>query len=317
MGDESRVVMSGAVLQRGNPALLRMGYSPTDSVVIIHADDLGMCHAANAAFKKMLDFGWVRCGSVMVPCPWFLELAALATSRPEADVGVHLTLNSEWASYRWPPISTCDPSSGLIDEQGYLPRTVEEVHERLVLEAAAAEMRAQVKRALEAGIDVTHIDTHMGTVAHSQLFPAYITLALEFKIPFMTARFTPEDLEGRGMDPALGEGIEGQYAQLEEAGVPLVDHLAALELDHSSELLPQYQRVFELLKPGLTHLVVHPCAPGFDMEAISQSAADRIADYRMLVSEELRAYAVEAGVKVIGYRELRGLMREQDPQGNK
>jgi predicted glycoside hydrolase/deacetylase ChbG (UPF0249 family) len=302
MGDKGRVVMSGAELERGNPALLRMGFSHSDPVVIIHADDLGMCHAANVAFEKMLDFEWVRCGSVMVPCPWFLELAALSASRPEADVGVHLTLNSEWASYRWPPMSTRDPSSGLVDEEGYLPRTVEEVHERLVPEAAIIEMRAQIERALDAGIDVTHIDTHMGSVAHPDLFPAYVALALEFRIPFMSARFTHEDLKARGVDHALGEGIGAQYAQLEAAGIPLVDHLAALELDHSGELLPQYKRAFDAFKPGLTHLVVHPCAPGFDMEAISQSAADRIADYQMLLSEELRAYAQVAGVKVIGYR---------------
>jgi predicted glycoside hydrolase/deacetylase ChbG (UPF0249 family) len=312
MSGKGRVVMSGAELEHGNPALLRMGYSPSDPVVIIHADDLGMCHAANVAFERMLDFNWVRCGSVMVPCPWFLELAALSASRPEADVGVHLTLNSEWATYRWPPISTRDPSSGLVDGEGYLPRTVEEVHDRLVLEAATAEMRAQIERALDAGVDVTHIDTHMGSIAHVELFPTYIALALEFQVPFMTARFTPEDLRGRGVDPALGEGIEAQFAQLEAAGIPLVDHLAALELDHSSELLSQYKHAFDSIKPGLTHLVVHPCAPGFDMEAISQSAADRIADYQMLVSEELKAHVEEVGVKVIGYRELRGLMRGED-----
>ena len=187
---------------------------------------------------------------------------------------------------------------------------MEEVHESLVLESAIAEMRAQIERALEAGIDVTHIDTHMGSVAHPELFPAYVALGLEFGLPFMTARFTSEDLKERGADPALGEGIEAQYAQLEAVGIPLVDHLATLELDHSSELLPQYKRAFDTFKPGLTHLVVHPCAPGFDMEAISQSAVDRIADYQMLVNDELRSYAEEVGVKVIGYRELREVMKE-------
>ena len=292
-----------------NPALTKLGYGSEDRVVIIHADDLGMCHAANVAFEEMVAFEWVRCGSVMVPCPWFLELAEFSASNSETDVGVHLTLNSEWAHYRWPPISTRDPASGLIDDQGYLPRTVEEVHERLVPEAAVSEMRAQVERALEAGVDLTHLDTHMGSVAHKELLPGYIALALEFDVPFMTARFTPEEFEEQGIDPALAGAILEQYGKLEAEGIPLVDHLVALELDHSSDLLPQYKRAFDRLEPGLTHFVVHPCVPGLDMEAISESAADRIADYQMFVNEELKAYIEDAGIKTVGYRELRELMR--------
>lgn len=309
MGDKGQVLMTGEDQREGNPALLKLGYTSMDRVVILHADDLGMCHAANVAFEQMVAFGWVRCGSVMVPCPWFLELAELTKSHPEADVGVHLTLNSEWASYRWPPISTRDPDSGLVDAEGYLPRTVEELHERLVPGAAIDEMRAQIERALEAGVDVTHIDTHMGSIAHRDLSLAYVALALEFAIPFMTARLTPEELEEQGLDPELAAGIMEQYKQLEMAGIPLVDHLAALQLDHSSDLVPQYKHAFDSLKPGLTHFVLHPCAQGFDMEAISQSAVDRIADLQMLVSEELKAYSEEVGIKVIGYRELRDLMR--------
>ena len=292
-----------------NPTLSKLGCSPEDRVVIIHADDLGMCHAANVAFEAMVAFGWVRCGSVMVPCPWFLELVEFSAEHPTADVGVHLTLNSEWQSYRWPPISTRDPESGLVDEQGYMPRTVDEVHARLVPEAVFVELRTQLERALEAGIDVTHVDTHMGAIAHLELLPGYIALAQEFEIPFMTARFSAEELQEQGYDPSLAFAIMKVYEELEAAGTPLIDHMVALPLDHSQNLLAQYRAAFEAMKPGLTHFVVHPCAPGFDMEAISQSAADRISDYRMLVNEELRDFVDEIGIKVIGYRELRDLMR--------
>jgi hypothetical protein len=128
----------------------------------------------------------------------------------------------------------------------------------------------------------------------------------------MTARFTPEELEEQGIDPVLAAVVMEQYGQLEMAGIPLVDHLATLQLDHSSDLITQYKHAFDTLRPGLTHFVVHPSVPGFDMEAISQSAVDRFADYQMLVSEELEAYVEGAGIQVIGYRELRELMRGGD-----
>jgi hypothetical protein len=125
----------------------------------------------------------------------------------------------------------------------------------------------------------------------------------------MTARFTPEELEEQGIDPALAAVVMEQYGQLQMAGIPLVDHLATLQLDHSSDLITQYKHAFDTFRPGLTHFVVHPSAPGFDMEAISQSAADRIADYQMLVSEEFRDYVEGIGISLIGYRELRKIMR--------
>ena len=161
--------MSGSLLEK-------LGFAPGARAAIIHADDLGMCHAANAAFPENQAFGIVKSGSVMMPCSWAPEIAAWCRAHPEVDVGVHVTLNSEYDRYRWPPISTRDPKSGLVDEEGYMWRSIEDVHRHVDPDAAAAEMRDQVDLALSLGIDVTHIDTHMGTVFHPQLVPAYIQL---------------------------------------------------------------------------------------------------------------------------------------------
>jgi predicted glycoside hydrolase/deacetylase ChbG (UPF0249 family) len=166
-----------------NLALERLGFPGDAHVAIVHADDLGMCHAANVAFWEDQAFGIVTCGAVMMPCSWAPEMAAWCRANPGVDVGVHITLTSEYDVYRWGPLSTRDRKSGLVDDQGYMWRTVEELHRHMDPDAAVAEMRAQVEWALAMGIDVTHIDTHMGAVMHPQLLPAYVALALEYRRP--------------------------------------------------------------------------------------------------------------------------------------
>src|SRR5512137_730397 len=147
-----------------NPVLRKLGLADDDRAVIIHTDDIGMCQASLAAFADLVDFGLISSGATMVPCPWFPEVAAYCRAHPSVGLGVHLTLTSEWDSYRWGPISTRDPASGMIDDDGYFYRRSEPVQECADPEAVLVELQAQVERALKAGIDVTHVDTHMGTV---------------------------------------------------------------------------------------------------------------------------------------------------------
>src|SRR5215216_6529923 len=103
-----------------NPFLKKLSYSATDRLVIIHTDDIGMCHASVQAFRDLWSFGTITSGATMVPCPWFPAVAQMCRENPEIDMGVHATLNAEWESYRWGPISTRESGSGLMDEAGYL-----------------------------------------------------------------------------------------------------------------------------------------------------------------------------------------------------
>jgi predicted glycoside hydrolase/deacetylase ChbG (UPF0249 family) len=151
-----------------NPLLRALGFAETDRVAIVHADDIGMCQASVAAFAELADAGLVTSGAVMMPCGWAPAAAAWARAHPATDIGVHLTLTSEWDAYRWGPLSTRDPASGLLDADGYFPRTTAAV-QAADPEAATRELEAQVARALAAGIDVTHVDTHMGAVNHPRL----------------------------------------------------------------------------------------------------------------------------------------------------
>jgi predicted glycoside hydrolase/deacetylase ChbG (UPF0249 family) len=126
----------------------------------------------------------------MVPCPWFPLAADFCRRHPGVDMGVHLDLTCEWDLYRWGPISTRAPGSGLIDREGYLYRTSEEVQQYGDPEAVSCELQAQVERALAAGIDVTHVDTHMGTVRHAKFIRAYLQLVLRYHVPAMLPRWT-------------------------------------------------------------------------------------------------------------------------------
>ena len=288
------------------PVVEQLGLPPDARAAIVHADDIGMCHAANVAFWEDHTAGIVTSGSVMMPCPWVPEMAAWCRAHSEADVGLHLTLTSEWVGYRWRPISTCDRASGLIDEDGYMWRSVEALHRHMDPDAAAAELRAQVALALESGIDVTHIDTHMGAVAHPELALAYTALMREYRIPAMLPRLSAHDLEARGIDPRTGQAMAQAWEQVAALGLPVLDRV----LDLAEGTAPEaYRRGFDSLPTGLSHAIVHPAAPGYDVEAITRSAPQRIADYRMMLDPALKAYVAEQGIYLVGYRQLRELMR--------
>src|ERR671921_552831 len=148
--------------------------------VILHVDDLAMCHGANRAFLDLARAGLVTSGSVMVPCPWFREIAEAASGEAALDLGVHLTLTSEWRHYRWRPLSTTRSASGLIDEEGYFWRDVASLRAHLVPEAAEAELRAQIELAVASGIAPTHIDAHMAAAMLPELLDLHIRLGLEY-----------------------------------------------------------------------------------------------------------------------------------------
>jgi predicted glycoside hydrolase/deacetylase ChbG (UPF0249 family) len=285
----------------------RLGLPRGTRAAIVHADDIGMCHAANVAFWEDQASGIVTSGSVMMPCPWVPEMAAWCRAHPEADVGVHLTLTSEWEGYRWRPISTCDPASGLIDEGGYMWRSVEALHQHMDPDAAAAELRAQVALALDLGIDVTHIDTHMGAVAHPQLAPVYLALMREYQVPAMLPRLSASELQARGIDQSTGQMLARAWEELAANGLPVLDGVVtALAEGHELET---YRQGFDRLPAGLSHAIVHPAAPGYEVEVITRSAAQRLADYRMMLNPALKAYLAEQGIRLVGYRQLRDLMR--------
>lgn len=292
-----------------NPVLKRLGFSEDDRVAIIHTDDIGMCQASVDAFAEMVDFGLISSGAVMVPCPWFLQAAQFAVTHPESDLGVHLTLTSEWDTYRWGPISTRDPESGLMDQQGFFHKTSQAVAEHADAEAAITELDKQISRAVQAGIKITHIDTHMGSVAHPKFIAGYIQLAVKYGVAPMIPRLTADDLvTQQHIDPETAETVAASIGSLEEMGIPLLDGLSGLELIDANDRFGQAQQALRALKPGLTHFIIHPSKDTPELRQITSSWDCRVADYETFTSKVTREFIRNEGIQVIGYRALTELM---------
>jgi hypothetical protein len=283
-------------------------------VAIIHTDDIGMCQASVSAFADLFNVGLISSGAVMVPCPWFLEVADFCRSNPRVDMGIHLTLTSEWETYRWAPISTADPASGLMDEQGYFHHRSEQVQDLADPEAVQRELDAQVQRALTAGIQPTHVDTHMGAVASPKFMPAYMQLAYDFKLPPMIFRYDQAAWQKElGLDPETAQLAAQFVLQLEEAGLPLLDHLVTLHLDEPKERLERTKQAFSNFKPGITHFIIHPSKDTPELRAITPDWPSRVLDYEIFMSQEMADHIREIGVHIIGYRALKELMPDVQP----
>ena len=292
-----------------NPVLKKLGFSPDDRVVIIHTDDIGMCQASVDAFSELWEFGLISSGAVMVPCPWFLEAAEFAKSMPNVDLGVHLTLTSEYETYRWGPISTRDTQTGLMDHQGYFHRRSEGVWEHADPEAALLEMDEQISRALAAGISLTHIDTHMGSVAHPQFMQGYIQLAVKYGLPPMVPRMSVEELiDSKDVDQETAKIANALIHTLEEMGIPLIDHLSGLHLDDPKNRLGQAKQVLSSLKPGISHFIIHPAKDTPELRHITDTWDCRSADFATFMSKDLQDFILQKGIQVIGYKDLKDLM---------
>ena len=245
----------------------------------------------------------------MVPCPWFLEAATFAQAHPEADLGVHLTLTCEWDTYRWGPISTRDPQSGLMDGQGFFHKSSEAVWNQADPEAALTELDLQIKRAMEAGMDLTHIDTHMGSVAHQKLIPGYVQLSTKYGLPPMIPRLSAQELkQTQDVDESTAQMISQMIAALEEMGIPLLDNLSGLSLENAEDRLGQAKKALSELKPGLTHFIIHPSKDTPELRRITDSWDCRVADYETFTREATREFIKDEGIQVIGYRDLKNLM---------
>jgi predicted glycoside hydrolase/deacetylase ChbG (UPF0249 family) len=298
-----------------NPVLKQLGLADDDRAVIIHTDDIGMCQASLAAYADLVEVGLISAASTMVPCSWFPATAEFCRTHPDkVDMGVHITLTSEWSGgYRWGPISTRDPASGLLDEQGYLPYTSEEVQAHATPEAVRREIQAQVERAVKAGIDVTHIDTHMGTVFDPRYLESYVQTALQYRVPPMLVRKDEAGIlaMGMGFTPETATGLARHIETLTAMGLPMVDDVTFVPYVPGEDHVIHTQRFLTQLPPGLTYLIIHPSVDTPELRAIiPEGWATRDTEYRTFMDERLHTTFRDEGIHVIGWRVLRDMLRQ-------
>jgi predicted glycoside hydrolase/deacetylase ChbG (UPF0249 family) len=270
----------------------RLGYGADDRLLIMNCDDLGACHAANVGVYESLRSGVATSASLMVPAPWAREAAA---SYLGEDVGVHLTLNAEYDRYRWGPITQA-PS--LLDGDGGFPRTVEDVWDHADIDEVRKECRAQIERAILWGFDVSHLDSHMGTLQlRPEFFDVYLELAADFSLPLRLSGASTERLVGF------------PFRRLaEEEGVLFPDHFVLVPNGVGSRRV--IERTLFDLRPGVTEMYVHPAADTPELRALAPDWANRVDDHHLVAHDTgLRTMLDRSGVIPIGYRPLRDLMR--------
>ena len=285
----------------------RLGYKPTDKLLIVNGDDAGMCHSANLATTEALEKGLMRSATIMVPCPWFPDIAAYAKAHPDKDFGVHLCHTCEWGKYRWGPVAPRDQVPGLVDAEGYLWRGILEVYAHASPEQALIEGRAQIRRALAAGIDVTHLDSHMGTLQmHPEYVKTYLQLAVEFDLP---VRMASQETLARLGHPELRKEFAAK-------GILFPDYFVYDELkDEKQDVKAFWLGIVRNLKPGVTELYIHAGIANDELKAITGSWPTRSQEFEVFThDEEMKRLVAEQKITLIGYRPLRDLQRKERQQ---
>src|SRR5688500_8742249 len=294
-----------------NPLMEKLGFSNNDRAVIIHTDDIGMCHASVQAFKDLWQFGTITSGAVMVPCAWFPAVAQMCRENSEMDMGVHATLNAEWDVYRWSPLSTLDKASGLLDADGYFHQWHQAVYDNAKVEAVNLEVNIQIERALAAGIDVTHVDSHMGTIMSPLFIQSYIQAAASRQLPNMLPRIDAQGMEIIGMSDVELKVYEPVMNQLLEAGIPMLEGLLSMPLAEPNGQIETAKDLLGNLPVGITHFVLHPSIDTAELRSIAPDWESRVANYNTFMSDELKKFIEQEDIKLIGYRQIRNAIRSQ------
>jgi predicted glycoside hydrolase/deacetylase ChbG (UPF0249 family) len=268
-----------------------------------------MCQASLQAFADLWEAGSVTSGATMVPCPWFPATAAYCREHPEVDMGVHATLNCEWPAYRWGALSTVDPQSGLLDDDGYLHSTSEAAIMNASAQAVTDELSAQIGTALKAGIDITHVDSHMGTILHPKFIETYLTQAFSKAVPAMLPRPESPGAQAMAASNEQIEQLKPLAAQIEARGLPLMDGIMMMPLDQPKGQMEVVKQMIAALPVGITHFILHPAVNSPEVQAACPDWESRVANYETLMDPAFKQILADEGVKPIGYRHLRDLLR--------
>ena len=289
---------------KGKSTLENLGFKQDVKLLMIHADDAGLSHAENRATMRALKEGLVNSYSIMVPCPWFYEIAEFALRHPDFDYGIHLTLTCEWNSYKFGPVLSNKEVSSLVDNQGYFFKTRQEVLDKAILAELKKELCAQIDRALSFGLQPSHLDSHMYTLGASQGFlDIYREIGQLYKLPVMLNSELISQVSGIH-EPDLT--IENEI---------LIDriYLGNFEDYKEGKLAEYYTNSIRDLKPGLNMLLIHPAFDDPEMRSITKDhpnfgASWRQIDLQSFTGLKCRSLLKEQGIKMISWKEIKSIL---------
>lgn len=282
--------------------------------IVIHEDDVAFCQGANDAFVELSRFGTVTAGSVMVPCPWFHDLVRRVSAGSHDgpadrsfDLGVHLTLTSEHDGYRWSPLTRPPASAGLTDAAGYMWPRVHQVREYAHPDAVEQEWRAQIERAMAAGIDVTHLDAHMGAALAPEWCDRYVALGIEYGVPALITGTLGAYGPNNHLQGVDEETFAEFVVQARAVGMPVFDEVLETDFRRSRGAPVDYREMLGAVTADLVYCAFHPCAPGpGEVERIDEEWWHvRTDEYRIFGEQPWKDWLGEQPFEVIGMRELR------------
>lgn len=275
----------------------KLGYPEGARLLIVHADDLGMAHSVNAASFEALTNGHVTSASIMMPTPWVAEVAAFAKTHPDVDLGLHLTLTSEWSNYRWGPIGR-DSVSSLLDEDHYLHGLCHEMAETATAAEVELELRRQVEQAKRMGINPTHLDSHMGCLVYTEeaFFQAYLNVARDYDLPTLIDR----------------ESLTGMSQHLAKYVTPkdmVVDRVLMAPDTAQGNFVATYDEALTNLGEGVSVLLLHCAYDNAEFQAAAApqkafGAAWRQEDFDYFSSQHFADLLKKENIIPVTWREL-------------
>ena len=274
-----------------------LGYPADARLLIINADDFGMCNSVNEAIIGALKEGIVRSTTLMVPCPWAWHAIHFLTDHPEIPFGIHLTAISDSVDYRWRPVTSRDQVLSLVDQAGYfynfehLPEFLAQVN----LDQLEMEFRAQIEVVLAAGLKPTHLDWHALRISgREDIFDVMLRLAREYRLAL------------RVIGQSWIEKIQSQ-------GLPTSDYdfLDSYLLDPVTKAA-YYAELLHKLPVGLSEWAVHPGFDNSELLAIEPSGNHvRQTDFDFLTSQQAKDIVREEGIILLDYQALQDIWKEK------
>jgi predicted glycoside hydrolase/deacetylase ChbG (UPF0249 family) len=312
--DPSKITRTETTIPK-NTWAEKLGWLPGTKVLLLHMDDAGMCPEANEAVKRYISSGAVKSTAVMMPCPSSRTFVEWAKGRKDADVGVHLTLTSEWKNYRWGPLSDKGKVKGLIDPEGKLWHEVPQVIMNASASEAETEIRTQIDAMLALGLRPSHIDTHMGTLyGSSEYVKVFLKVAEEYNIPANVIELS---------DPAVSAKFLSQGYPIDEKVLGLIDSYSLPRLDNftsvpeGSSYGEKKERFFSLvrdLSPGLTEIIFHPSVETENLKGITGSWQQRVWEGLMFSDPDVKKFLEDQGIVITTWKEIMQRFKDSKTQ---
>jgi predicted glycoside hydrolase/deacetylase ChbG (UPF0249 family) len=278
----------------------KLGFSENTKLLIIHADDAGLSHSENRATIQSLEKGIVNSYSIMVPCPWFYEMAVFAKNNPQFDNGIHLTLTCEWENYKFGPVLPISEVPSLVDKNGHFYKKREQLRKNATTKDVKNELQAQIEKAIKFGLKPTHIDSHMYSVGASpEFFDIYRDLGEKYNLPVLINK---ELMRTVGLNPEL---------KIKEDDF-LIDriHIGEFKYFEKGKLSDYYDSVLEELTSGLNLILIHPAFDDNEMKGITINHPNfgsewRQIDFNFFTSEEIKSKLKKKDIELITWNNIK------------